>query len=55
MNVTNELQCLRERIDKEGAKAAVHKLISQRQALKVRCFLVILFILEASSFFGDGY
>lgn len=35
-NVTNELQSLREKIDKEGAKAAVHKLISLRQALKVR-------------------
>ncbi|CAB4266656.1 unnamed protein product [Prunus armeniaca] len=33
-NVTNELQSLREKIDKEGAKAAVHKLISLRQALK---------------------
>lgn len=35
-NVTNELQSLREKIDKEGDKAAVHKLISLRQALKVR-------------------
>ncbi|BFG18755.1 hypothetical protein CerSpe_050280 [Prunus speciosa] len=33
-NVTNELQSLREKIDEEGAKAAVHKLISLSQALK---------------------
>lgn len=31
----NELQCLRERIDNEGAKAVVDKLVFLKQSLKV--------------------
>lgn len=35
----NELQCLREKIDNEGAKAVVDKLVFLKQSLKVPHYL----------------
>lgn len=51
----NELQSLREKIDNEGAKAVVDKLVSLKKSLKVWYFSHICVYTLSLVFFGNGF